>query len=333
MKKRITIKDIALALNIHHSTVSRALHDDSRVNSETKKLINDYATSHGYKVNQNAVNLRNGKHNVIALLVPNVHHTFFSNIISYITDMAKKAGYMLVIFQSNEKEDEEKEIIDTIIQNQFTGVIASISSETTDSSNFKKLLEYNVSLVFFDRILEEMNVSKVIEDGENCTYEVAQQLYKRKYKRIAHISGPSHINVFRNRQRGYKRAVKSNNSSYEKIVIIENDFSMEEGRRIAKNLLKNDRPDAIICDSFNISIGILSVINEMGIKSPEEMGFICYGNDPAVNLFTPTLSTIEQADKEIAIQAFNLLLKNIENKNTPKKTIKIPLKICLRESC
>ena len=95
MNKRITIKDIAKELNVHHSTVSRALRNDPRVNENTRNAVLAYAAEHEYQTNMNAVQLRGTSNNAIALVVPNINHSFFSDIISHLTDLASQKGYVI----------------------------------------------------------------------------------------------------------------------------------------------------------------------------------------------------------------------------------------------
>ena len=136
---------------MHHSTVSRALRNDTIVKEETRKKVTEFARKYGYQVNMSALHLRGSIKNTIAVLVPNISHNFFSNIVSVITNMAYTRGYIVSVFQSNESARQEEEIINTLIQNNVAGVIASIAMETTNSAHFELLKKYRIPLVFFDR--------------------------------------------------------------------------------------------------------------------------------------------------------------------------------------
>ena len=200
MKKRITIKDIARELNVHHSTVSRALRNDPRVNEKTRDLVLAYSLKHEYQTNMNAVQLRGASNNTIALIVPNINHSFFSDIVSQLTNIAYKKGYILSIFQSNEDYEQEVGIVNTIIKHNYAGVIASISKNTIDSSHFKLLNTFGVPLVFFDRVCDDIATPKVLVNNYGITFEATAYLIGKGYKRIAHLTGPTHINVFNDRQ-------------------------------------------------------------------------------------------------------------------------------------
>src|ERR1035437_3369298 len=210
MKRRITIKDIAKGLNIHHSTVSRALRNDPRVNENTRDAVLAYANEHDYQINMNAAQLRGKTNNAIALIVPNINHTFFSDIISQLTNIAYQKGYVISVFQTNEKYLQEKEIVNTIIKHNFAGVIVSIAKDTINSNHFALLKKYGIPLVFFDRVCPDISTPKVLVNNYEITLQATEHLINKGYKRIAHITGNTYVNVFKDREKGYCDALKIN---------------------------------------------------------------------------------------------------------------------------
>ena len=241
MADRLTIKDIARELKIHHSTVSRALRNDSRVNKETQHKVIEYAQTHGYQTNLSALELRGEKKKAISILVPNIDHEFFSNFISRVTDLANNDGYVVTIYQSNEKVKREKQIIDNIIQNNAIGVIASLSMETKTWKHLSKMKKYGIPLVLFDRVSDEINVPKITLSHSEVVEEVVNKLIGRGYKKIAHITGTQSVSVFRENQKGYLRALQLSELEYCKTIIIEKGFTIEDGRQETEKLLKQRR--------------------------------------------------------------------------------------------
>lgn len=335
MKKRITIKDIAQKLNVHHSTVSRALRDDCRINPDTRKQIMDYAKSAGYQANMNAIQLRGGGRNVLAVLVPNINHQFFSNVISHFASLANKNNYVVSIFQSNENLNQEKKIIDTIIQNNIAGVIVSVSMETNDCQHFNKLKKFNIPLVFFDRVCDKTNVPKVVINNFEIMDEAVALLARKGYKRIAHISGPPSLNVFRERQKGYIQAIKTNNLSYQSIVTINTKFTVSEGLAAANKLFsRNPNPDAIICDSHYLFHGVTMRLNKMKLSMPDDIGIITFGENPLLDFINPGITAILQPYEEVSNKAFELLNKEITgNHGNIVESCMLSAKIIERRSC
>jgi len=334
MNKRITIKDIARELNVHHSTVSRALRNDPRVNEKTRDLVLSYAREHEFQINMNAVQLRGTSNNAIALIVPNINHSFFADVISQLTDIAFQKGFVISVFQSNEKYEQEKEIINTIIRHNFAGVIVSIARDSQKSDHFRLLKKFGIPLVFFDRVCEDIIAPKVIVNNYDITASVTEYLIKKGYSRIAHVTGTSAINVFRNRRDGYLDTISKFNVDYKNSIEVEEDFSIELGKRVFDELWSaSEKPDAIISTAVNLTLGILVQANHLNVKIPEQLGLITFGSMVTSEIYQPQISSIEQQETEIAQSTFDLLEDIIENKNYESITKEIKAQIIFRESC
>jgi LacI family transcriptional regulator len=336
MKRRITIKDIAKELNVHHSTVSRALHNDPRVNEKTRDLVLSYARENEYQINMNAVQLRGTSKNAIALIVPNINHTFFSDIVSQLTNMAYQKGYVISVFQSNEKYQLEKEIVNTIIQHNFAGVIVSKAKDTVNSNHFSVLNKFGIPLVFFDRICDDISTPRVIINNLEITAEATEYLIKKGYRNIAHLTGSTNNNVFRDREKGYESMIEKYKMSYRQPIVIENDFSVEIGKTIFNKLLDMPaKPDAIISSSVHITIGIMLEARKKGVQIPQDLGLITFGSLLSSEIIEPQITYIDQPETEIAQLSFDLLEKTINHEihigELIEKTVKA--KIIFKGSC
>jgi LacI family transcriptional regulator len=336
MQRRITIKDIAKELNVHHSTVSRALRNDPRVNQSTRDMVLVYAREHDYQTNMNAVQLRGVTNNTIALIVPNINHTFFSDIISHLTNTAYESGYIISVFQSNEDYAQEVDIINTIIKQNYAGVIASISTHTTDSKHFSLLKTFGIPLVFFDRMCDDIQTPKVLVNNYDITYEATEYLIYRGYQRIAHLTGPTHINVFNERLRGYTDALINHKHNFELNMELDDEFTIDLGKECLINLMAgNEKPDAIISSSTLLTMGIALKARELHLRIPEDLGLIVFGNHLGTLVMEPQLTTISQSECEIADIAFELLEKMITREMGigEECTKRVNATINYRESC
>ena len=314
MAGRITIKDISKQLNIHHSTVSRALRNHPKIKEETRKRIVDYAEKHGYRVNLSALQLRGSAKNVIAVIVPNISHYFFSNAISVITNLAYNEGYIVSVFQTNENLDQEKQVLDSVVQNNIAGVIASVSMQTVDARHYKNLEQYKIPLVLFDRVVDDIDVPKVEVNNYGIISEAVKFLANGGSKRIMHISGSERISVFRNRQQGYRNTIKEQGEEYSNIYIIDEDLTLDVGKSAAKSIFaKRIVPDAIICDSYMLMLGVVLQLKKMNILIPDDVRIVCFANNPSLEVITPSVSSIVQPITELAEASFNLLMDRIKN--------------------
>ncbi len=318
MKKKITIKDIANDLGIHHATVSRALRDDSRISQTTKDKIVAYAKSNGYKLNQSAVNLRNTQSNEIAVIVPNISHYTFANFVSVITDLAAKNNFIVSMFQTRENYEHEKDAVKTIMQNRVAGVIASLSLTTNDTTHFKDLIAFGIPVVFFDRVPEDLDAPKVTADNYKAAYNCVNLLLNKGYKKIAHLTGPLHISVFNDRNTGYQKALNDNKIDYLNNVVINKEFEISDGYETIKKLWNGEsKPDAVLCDSFTLSAGVNLFCRDNEIIVPEDIGIIAIANDPFSALLDPPQTIMSQPIDKMAQAAFDLLVEttkgNMEN--------------------
>lgn len=310
---RITIKDIARELGIHHATVSRALRGDVRISSSTRQLVADYAAQQGYAVNQNALSLRNTSRNEIAVVVPNISHFTFSNFISRASDLAKSNGYVVSVFQSKENVDNEREIVNIIKQNRAAGVIASISNSTTDASHFGQLVDFGIPVVFFDRVPPDFPSHKVTTDNLDAAYKAVVYLAERGCRCIAHLTGPQHINVFSDRHSGYVKAIEEYGFGYRQQVVESKEFEITDGQQAMASLWRQAvKPDAVLCDSFSLSAGVNEFCRQNGIRVPADLSIVAIANDPFAALIDPPQTVFEQPLDEIAISAFDLLLSQIK---------------------
>lgn len=319
--KRITIKDIAKALNVHHSTVSRALRDDSSVSNETKKKVLGYAKKYGYQINRSALQLRGNASNVIGVIVPNIYHNFFSNIISYITNYAFSQGYIVSVFQSNESVSQEKEIIKAIVQNNMAGVIASLSMETSDTAHFKLLHKFGIPLVLFDRVNNDIEAPKVVLNNQLALEQTVDLLVQKGCEKIAYLSGISSVLLYSERQKGYMAGLLKNKLAYKRIIELTDGFTIQNGMKITRQLLEGvEKPDAIICDSHLLMQGFFAEYARVE-NCPEQIKIASFGGYQGIYSVYPGVIFIQQPENEMAVASFNTLLNCISNEPEKLNTI------------
>ena len=184
MVHRPTIKDIAQKLNIHHSTVSRALRNHPDVKKETKKLVMDMAKKLNYHPDIFARNLKQNTTNIIGVIVPEIRHYFFAAVISGIEEVAYEAGYVIMVCQSNEQYEREVMNAKALLSNKVAGLLVSISQTTHNCDHFKMYKDQGIPLVFFDRVCREFSSATVEVDDFKGAYQAVEHLIKSGRKRI-----------------------------------------------------------------------------------------------------------------------------------------------------
>jgi LacI family repressor for deo operon, udp, cdd, tsx, nupC, and nupG len=335
-KKRTTIYDIAAKLNITASSVSRALNNSNYVNENTKKLILKTADELNYKRNTLASNLRRGHSKTIGIIVPRINQNFFSNVIAGIEEATYEKDYNLIICQSNESHAKEIKCVNTLMHQQVDCIVISISADSHDYRHLKNVLDHGVQLIQFDRVIEELETLKVINDNETASLDAVSHLIEQGYKRIALLEGPQNLNIFRQRKTGYLHAFKKHNIPVIDELVIENAWTKELGAQATRKLLSlPNPPDAIFASTSDFSaLGVLEVATAMGIKVPGELGICGYANEPFTELTSPSITTIDQFSVYMGKTIADLYFREMENKDTLilPKTISIKPKLIVRSS-
>lgn len=326
-KKRITIKDIANVLKISPAAVSKALHDDSRISAKTKAAVKRVAKELNYQPNHLASALRKGKSNLVGVIVPKTNSNFFSSVVENMESVLNKAGYNIIITQSNESFEKECRNIDTLLFTQVDGIIASMANETVDLSHYEKIKSKGIPLILFDRGENDLNVDYIGIDDYQSSHMIVEHLISKGCKRIAHIGGFRRTRIYNNRIRGYIDAIHKHHLPQDDVLLIESNLDLEDGRIKMKELLALDHPpDAVYVASDYAALGALQILNEQHIKVPEEICLVGFGNEPFTSLVSPTITTVSQHSKQIGKIAAETFLKRINTKNWKPKLDKNILK-------
>jgi DNA-binding LacI/PurR family transcriptional regulator len=332
IKENITIKDIARELGISPSTVSRALKDHPDISQSTRDAVNELAKRWNYKPNPIALSLKSGSSRTIGVIIPDIVHFFFSTIISGVEDIAYERGYNVMMCQSNEKWEHEVKNIQTLVSARVDGILISVAKETTNFDHFRAASERGLPLVFFDRIVEELDTDRVIVDDEIGAYNAVNHLLRMGKKRIIHLSGPSNLPIARYRIEGYKRAMKEYRLTPSPNDIIKCDTSEEASDLIPKILRSNPRPDAIFAVNDLTAVQALIIAKHMGFKVPEDIAIVGFTNSQIATMTEPGLTSVDQKGYEIGLEAARLLLARIEDHNRKPQTKIISTELVVRGS-
>lgn len=324
MKKKVTIYDIATKLNITAATVSRALNDNSNISANTKKLVLKTAESMNYVQNKLALALKSGKSNNVGVIVPRIDSNFFSSVIRGIEEELNPHGYHVIICQTNGDEKKEIDNIDALLNSQVDGILISTSSR--DKHAFERILNKEVSLVFFDRKKTMKNVSSVTINDYEGGYKATKHLIDNGCKIIAHFSGDTNIEIFKERFEGYKQALIDNNIEFKEEYVVETKSTLEDGKKAINKLLKLKKPpEALFSASDFAALGAIQELKLKGIKVPTDFSVIGFANEPFTKFMELSISTINQFPLEMGKMTAKVFLEQVNN----TEKVKIEKKVVL----
>lgn len=336
---QVTIVDIAKELNISPSTVSRALKDYPGISDETKEKVKALAAKWSYRPNAVAMSLRRSKSFTIGVIIPEVVHFFFSTVISGVEEIAFANGYNVILCQTNESLIREKSSIETMLSNQIDGLLVSFSKETVDFDHFKKLIDINFPIVFFDRVPGiEKTVNVTVNDYQGA-FDAVNHLIAQGCTKIVHLSGPKNLEISKQRERGYLDALRHSNIEFNQEWIIEcPEGTQEESFQITKGIFgKSPFPDGVFASNDIAAAGSMMAIKSLGLKIPENVGVVGFSDWQFSSMIDPPLSTVSQHGFNIGQTATKLLLEMIDMKKQANtawthQTVVLETELLIRQS-
>jgi LacI family transcriptional regulator len=336
MSKRITIKQIAKALHVSISTVSKALNDSYEISDETKRKIQEYAKEHKYKPNTLALSLQNKKTKTIGIIIPNILTYYFARVLRGIEKVATEKGYNIVTCITNESHKKEVDTMEMLSNGTIDGFIACLSEETLKIKNFDhfhNLIEEGTPIVLYDRVHKEINCDKVVTDSVKSAYKATRFLMKSECKNIALISISEGLNVSKFSVKGYLKALTKYGITPNENLIIRQ--TSEEGLKENINkMLDNNKVDGIFTvDEISGAI-TTQVLNKRNIKIPEEASIIGFTNGMLSRYSTPPLTSVNRfahtTGETAALRLIDKIEEKIEFENV--ETIIMKTKLVERDS-
>ncbi len=331
----ITIKDIARALNLSTSTVSRALRDSYEINAETKRLVIEYAERLNYRPNPIALSLKENRSRVIGVVVPQIANNFFSQAINGIEAIAYNRGYHVIIFQSHESYEREVATVQQAVARKVDGLLISLSSSTSDVSQLRELQEKKLPIVLFDRVSNELETPCVTADNFGGAFAATEHLIQSGRRRIAHLTIPPYISIAQERLAGYRAALDKHGIGYDESLIRHVSFDQREVEldSFVDELLSLS-PDAFFAAGDRLAISCLGALRKRSIRIPEMVSLVGFTNTPVADLLNPAMTTVEQPAQEMGQTAAEQLINLIEDKQKTLQPamVKIPTRMVVRAS-
>lgn len=318
---QLTLKDIAKALNLSASTVSRAMKNHPAISEETRLMVHKYALDHKYKPNTLAMQLRTNRNNTIGVIVPEIVHYFFSTVLSGIQEEAESEGYKLLFCHSKEDYEREVKSVETLLDARVCGILVAQSKETKQYEHFQEIIDNDIHLVFFDRICTGINTDKVVVDDYAAALNAVEYLVGTGCRRIAFLGAHSSMPIANNRRMGYEDALRKH-----KIPILKELSRVcdtpELARDIIPEMLQIDpHPDAFFCINDEVAASCVQMVKQAGFSIPQQISICGFTNSYLTDVTDPTLTTLDQHGFEMGKVAARLLINRIEGKEAKQGVV------------
>ena len=311
-----TIKEIARLLNLSASTVSRALHDHRSIGITTRMKVKNLAAELNYEPNQTAISLQKGKTKTIGVILPELSEDFFATAVNAIEDVAYDKNYTVLLAQSHDDEEKEKQLVEKMKNHRVNGLLISVAKNTSTYEHFDLLKRYNIPVVFFDRIPPLKNIHYVACNMETGTIQALNYLIKKGHRAIGLINGPSNMYACTERREGYINALLKNRLKFDPSLVINCDLTKKEVELAMDKLLKNKRKvTAVVTFNDYVALYAINYIRYRKIKSTEDILFVSYSNLPLIQyMYDVPVASVEQFPYKQGQKATKILLDILQQK-------------------
>ncbi|KPM48619.1 LacI family DNA-binding transcriptional regulator [Jiulongibacter sediminis] len=313
MKKETTIYDLAEHLSLSPSTVSRALNDHPAINQKTKERVNKAAEKFGYQLNTFAKNLRKKSTDTLGVITPKLDSTFMASVLAGMEKVANQSGYNLLITQSQESQEKEIANAKTMFSSRVDGLMVSASAETETLEHFDQFVNKGVPVLFFDRVLEDSKMVKIVIDNRKAGRQATEHLIEQGCKRIWHITGDLRRNVYSDRYKGYRDALKKAGLPLDESSLFESKLIPDDVDEIVEVIKKSkQKPDGIFVSNDLYAGSLLIALKYSGLRIPEDIAIVGFNNDPISRIIEPKLTTVHYPAYEMGELTAKTLIDHIK---------------------
>lgn len=315
----ITLKKIAKSLNLSISTVSRALKDHPDISITTALRVKEIAQAFDYEPNANAIHLKKQDSRLFAVLVPNLS-PFYASFIAGLEEECRSNDYNLMILQNADDTEVEKLNLKLCRYNRVTGAFVCMCTNSNDFRDYNKLKDNDIHILFFDKVPEANDYSKISIDDQMASTLAAEWVLKNKFKNILALFGNNQLSITKRRLDAFNKKIGNS-----KVVInVEHVSSTIEAENIAKKYINTKKIDGIFSMSDEILIGTMAAIQKNGnSKKPIEVLTMSDGFFPT--LYHPQINYIETSGFKLAKSAYSVMKKMIQEKSSVKEYFVEPL--------
>lgn len=331
-----TIKDVAEHAGVSASTVSHVINGTRHVSDTSRTAVLRAMEALNYQPNRLARSLRNRRTQTLGILLPNNANPFFALVLGGIEAAAYDHGYNVILGNANDDPTRELDYLDILLSKQVDGVVLVSTGAYQEALDF--LAARTTPVVMVDRspgdAYTDFQIDTVFTENQHGGVLATEHLIKLGHRRIGCIGGPSTITSSADRVVGYRQALETAGLPVNPDLIVGGNFEHESGYRACQQLLAlPEPPTAIFVSNDLMAVGALCAIHEAGLHVPDDMSVVGYDDIPLASFTVPRLTTIAQPARELGVQAVDLLVKRLTDKQAPACHERLPVRLVKRDSC
>lgn len=333
---KVTIKDIAKEAGVSITTVSLVLNNKpSRIPDETKERVLKVAKKYNYVPNSVAKSLVTRTTNTIGLVLPDIENAFFSSLAKVIEQFGREQGYLVLLVNNNDSHKLNIEVMDLLLQRNIDGLMVVLPNESYQKKYSKEVIDYfsqlSIPYILIDRMIDPIDANKIYFDNMLGGYYAGKHLIEHGHRRIGCITGPNQTVSSQERLQGFLKACLHHGVTIEPKWIVEGDYYFDGGYRAMKKLLDTN-VTALFAFNDLMAFGAIEAIMEHGEQIPEDYSIISYDYSKLTKLLKIPLDSVNQDTRALGEQAFNILLKQLENPKLPNQNVQLKPELIIKGS-
>ena len=332
----VSIKEVARLAGVSIATVSRCINKPEKVTEKTRLKVQDAIYQTGYSPNTLAQSFRRGRTNIVMVVLPSVGDPFFSAVMRGIRVAARAKGYSVIFEDTQFNEMTDDELGAMLVSNQVDGIIllASMSPFGNEILSAKSRLSLPVVIGCETVSPELADFPSVHIDNIAAAKEATNYLISQGHQRIAMMCGQASSLLTKDREFGYRSAMKQAELPIEDGWVIDGDLTIAGARKATRNLMNHiNRPTAIFCANDEMAIGCIHEIKSAGLQVPRDISIVGFDDIRYAEVTDPPLTTISQPADEIGERVMYRLCRRIDaNKDVSSGSEIVPHKLVIRQS-
>jgi LacI family transcriptional regulator len=329
-----TIRDVAREARVSTATVSATLNNSAYVSPDLRARVLAAVEALGYAPSGIAKSLKTGKTKLLALVVADVSNPFFTDLIDAVETAAYDWGYSLVLCNSDEKFERERNHLNLIRSQRCDGMILTPCGDADDYCS-AEIANFPVPTVLIDRAVEAWPVDSVTLDNVSAALQATNYILDLGHRRIGTISGPEHVSTGADRVAGFRRALAERGLALDPAHVRSGDFREDVAYSATRDMLARKKPPTALYVANNLMlVGVMRAIGEAGLACPADISVVSTDDFSWATAFRPRLTTVRQPVREIGLEAVRLLVERITRPSeAPARRLVMQPTLIVRESC
>lgn len=306
-----TMKDLAKRTGLGLATIS-SYFKGGNVREKNRKKIEEAIEELHYEVNEVARNLKTNATKTIGVVIPELNNTFCAEIITGIEDILRNHGYATMICDCRTDKKLEQEAVEFLCRKRVDGIINM--PVDTEGGHLKTFQKTGKPIVLIDRKIKGVVCDSVLVDNEQAASDALRLLYEKGHRNIGIIGGPEEISTAQERMKGYCKTMEELNLPVRQSLIVHGDYTIQGGVKAMETLVQeNPEMTAVFITNYEMTMGAVIGLNELGIRIPEEISLVGFDNLPFARACNPKLTIVSQPTDKIAEAAAGIMLERLEH--------------------